>query len=129
VVSHQFGAPPVSVEDRPQGRTIKAKEGDLANAWRLIRLAVERIYTLAYASHNENFGPDTWKDLSAESMWNQGVGDIVEKAVPGATRRLKEILNATIPGAHDKAANSETDVIEAAKDLAGLLTPLRLGGG
>jgi hypothetical protein len=90
---------------------------------------VERIYTLAYASQNPTFNSDSWRDMPAESMWNQGVSEIVEKAVPNSTRQLKEILNATVPGAHDKAASSETDVIDAAKYLGKLLGPLNLGGG
>jgi hypothetical protein len=106
-----------------------AKEGDLSNAWRFIRLAIERLYTLAYASQNPNFDPDTWKDLTGESMWNQGAGQVIEKAVPGSTRRFKEILAATVAGAHDKAAGSETDLVEAAKYIGSILAPLRLSGG
>jgi hypothetical protein len=90
---------------------------------------VERLYTLAYARVKADFEPETWRSLTADDMWNKGVGTIVEKAVPGAGKRLKEILSSTVAGAHDVTATSETDLREATDFLRTLLTPLRLGAG
>jgi hypothetical protein len=106
-----------------------AGDGDLQNAWRLVRVAVERLYTLAYARATPEFEPETWRNLTAEDMWNKGVGNLVEKTAPGSGNRLKEILLSTVAGAHDVNATSETDLIDAVKFLKGLLSPLRLGAG
>lgn len=117
------------VTERLKNARRKASEGDLQGAWRLIRLAIERLYTLAYAKQNDGFDPETWRKMTAEDMWERGVGELIEKAVPGSSDRLREILTATAAGAHDKPATSETDVVDATKYLASLLDPLRLGAG
>jgi hypothetical protein len=117
------------VSERLRNARKKASEGELQEAWRFIRLAMERLYTLAYAKANPKFDPETWRNATAEDMWKKGVKEIVEKAVPGSAVRLGEIATATAAGAHDKAATSETDVADATKYLAGLLEPLRLGAG
>lgn len=106
-----------------------AADGDLQNAWRLIRLGIERLYTLAYLRAHADFDPETWRNLTAEDMWNRGVAELVETVAKGSGKRLKEILSSTVAGAHDVSATSETDVVDAAKFLRGLLTPLRLGAG
>jgi RecF/RecN/SMC N terminal domain len=107
----------------------RAAEGDLQNAWRLVRVTVERLYTLAFARVTPDFEPDTWRSLTADDMWNKGASQVIEKAVPGAGKRLKEILSSTVAGAHDVTATSETDLVDAVKFLRGLLSPLRLGSG
>lgn len=106
-----------------------AGEGDLQNAWRLVRVAVERLYTLAYTRAIPGFEAEKWRGLTAEDMWNKGVSEVIEKAVPGSGKRLKEILTSTVAGAHDVAATSETDLRDATKFVRGLLSPLRLGDG
>lgn len=117
------------VSERLKNARQLAEDGDLPGAWRLIRLVIERMYTLAKAQEDSSFDPESWRNLSAEDMWNKGIHDIVADRAPGAGNRLREILSATVAGAHDKAATSETDVVEAAKYLAALLNPLRLGAG
>lgn len=117
------------VSERLKNAERVAGDGDLQNAWRLVRVAVERLYTLAYARATPGFEPETWRNLTAEDMWNKGVGDLVENAAPGAGKRLKEILLSTVAGAHDVTATSETDLMDAIKSLKGLLSPLRLGAG
>jgi hypothetical protein len=87
------------------------------------------MYTLTKAREDPSFDPESWRNLTAEDMWNKGVGEIVALRAPGAANRLKQVLVATASGAHDKAATSETELVEAAKDLAALLAPLRLGAG
>ena len=106
-----------------------AEDGDLARAWRLVRLAVERMYLLVKIKSNGSFKPETWSNHSADAMWNEGVGELVEEAAPGHAKRLKEIVDSTVPGAHDKPATSETDLRAAVRDLRTLLDPLRLGDG
>lgn len=117
------------VSERLKNAERVAGDGDLQNAWRLVRVAVERLYTLAYARATPDFEPETWRNLTAEDMWNKGVGDLIEKTTPGLGKRLKEILLSTVAGAHDVNATSETDLVDAVKFLKGLLSPLRLGAG
>ncbi len=104
-------------------------EGDLTKAWYLVRIAVERLYTLVRARNDQDFDPETWRNMTAEDMWERGVGALVTSVVPEAPGRLKEILVSTTQGAHDKTATSETDLVDAVKYVASLLTPLRLGAG
>lgn len=117
------------VSERLKNAERSAQDGDLQKAWRLVRLAVERMYVLAFDRGNEDFNPESWRGLTAEDMWNKGVeGTITEKA-PDMAARLQEILKLTVAGAHDKAATSETDLVDAVHDLRSLLGPLRLGAG
>lgn len=117
------------VSERLKAAEKAAQDGNLQGAWRLIRLAMERMYTLVKANGDESFDPQSWRNLTAEDMWNRGVADLVEESAPGHGRRLKEILVGTVAGTHDKPATSETDVVAAVRDLRSLLAPLRLGSG
>jgi hypothetical protein len=106
-----------------------AEEGDLSDAWRYVRLAIERMYTLARFRADDSFDPEKWRDHDARYMWDNGVESIVETAVPDAGKRLSEILTFAAEGAHDKATRGETDVHDSTDYLRGLLGPLRLGDG
>lgn len=106
-----------------------AEDGELEHAWRLVRLAIERMCLLVKFSSDDSFKPESWYGQTAEAMWNEGVEEIIENAAPGKSKRLKEILKETALGAHDKTATSETDLKTAVKDLRALLDPLRLGAG
>lgn len=117
------------VSERLKNAERCADDSDLQGAWRLVRLAVERLYILAYARANFEFDPETWRNLTAEDMWNRGVAELVEKAAPGGGKRMKEILVFTVAGAHDVAATSESDLVDAIKFLKSLLVPMRLGAG
>lgn len=116
------------VQDRLKSAERRAEDGDLKGAWYLIRVAVERLYTLVKIRSDKEFAPDSWRSTTAEDMWNQGVGDIVEAAVPGSGRELKRILAETAAGAHDKAPRGLADVVSSCGYLRGLLNPLRVGG-
>ena len=94
-----------------------------------MRLAVERMYTLTFDRAYDDFNCESWRGLTAEDMWNRGVEEIVIEKAPDMSERLREILRLTVAGAHDKAATSETDLVDAVNDLRGLLDPLRLGAG
>jgi len=106
-----------------------AEDGDLARAWRMVRLAIERMYLLVMVKSDDTFASESWANQTAEAMWNEGVGELIEEAAPGNAERLKEILDSTAAGAHEKPATSETDLKAAVRDLRALLTPLRLGAG
>lgn len=106
-----------------------AADGQLELAWRTVRLAIERLYTLVYHSAHTKFDPESWRNTTAEDMWEKGVQEIVNTRAPGAAPRLREILTATAPGAHDKSAPSETDLRAACSELRRLLAPLRVGAG
>jgi len=106
----------------------KAEEGDLSKAWFLIRIALERLYTLVMLGAAPSFNPDSWRSATAEYMWEQGVGKIIEATIPGSGRHLKRILDESAAGAHDKAPRGLTDVSDACKYIRELLSPLRVGG-
>ena len=117
------------VSERLKNARKLAEDGDLQGGWRLVRLAIERLYTLAYARANPSFDPESWRNLAAEDMWERGIAELVAKKAPDMSKRLKEILRATVAGAHDKAATSETELLDATKNLAVLLNSPRVGAG
>ena len=57
-----------------------------------------------------DFRPDSWKDQTAEYMWDSGVGEIVGDRIPGVDKRLKDILGMSAAGGHDKPPRGETDL-------------------
>ena len=106
-----------------------AEEGDLKQAWLTVRLAIERLYLIAYHKYGPSgFNPCSWTDQSAEYMWDAGVGTIVRNYAPGNDKRLKEILGFTAAGAHDKQEQGLTDLMNAVKDIRPLLGKLKVGG-
>lgn len=108
----------------------KGEDGELGEAWRLVRLALERLYTVACLKHGPSgFDPFTWADQTAEHMWDAGAGVVIQERIPGSGLRLKEILDMTVGGAHDKAPHGLTDLNNAIAYVRGLLVPLRLGAG
>jgi hypothetical protein len=108
----------------------KAEEGEFDNAWRAVRLALERLYTVAHMKHGpRDFAPMSWVDQTAESMWNAGAGEVIESLVPGSGVRLKDILGMSAAGAHDKSAKGMTDLTNAVADVRALMTKLRVGEG
>lgn len=105
------------------------EEGNLPEAWRFLRLAIERLYTVVNAKYGpSDFNPDSWVDQTAEYMWNSGAGAVIMEKVPGSQRRLKEIFDMTVAGGHDKPARGETDVRGSIDYLRELLSTLKVGG-
>jgi hypothetical protein len=105
------------------------EEGNLPEAWRFLRLAIERLYTVVNAKYGpSDFNPDSWVDQAPEYMWNSGAGAVIMEKVPGSQRRLKEILDMTVAGGHDKPARGETDVRASIDYLRELLSTLKVGG-
>lgn len=107
----------------------KVDDGQCEEACRYIRLAVERLYLITQIKYGpRDFNPMSWTDQPAEYMWNEGVGSIIPDKIPEAESRLKEILELSLPGAHDKLSSGETDIRRAIVDLRKYLLKLRLGG-
>jgi hypothetical protein len=106
-----------------------ADEGRFQDAWKTIRLALERLYVLAHTASTPGFDPRTWRNQTAEFMWENGAGDAIQRAVPECGMRLRNILTFTAAGAHDASPRGLTDIRDATAFLKSLLTPLRLGSG
>lgn len=106
-----------------------ADEGKLSDAWKMMRLALERLYLITCAAHQPGFDPRSWRQQTAEFMRESGAGTLVEQLAPGTGPRLREILTLTAAGAHDKAAPGITDLKNSVDFVRSLLAPLRVGGG
>jgi len=91
-----------------------ADDGDLEQAWYFIRLAIERLYTIVQIKHGPvDFKPASWANHTADSMWNESVGNIVNLLIPESAERLHDILKMTVGGTHDKAPEGNTNLINA----------------
>jgi len=107
----------------------KVDDGDFKRAWELIREAIERLYTVVYIKYGpSSFNPDSWKDQTAEYMFDSGVGKIIDEKAPGIGNKLKDILGMSAAGSHDKAPRGETDLRNSIKLLKSLPDKLQLGG-
>ena len=103
--------------------------GNPSEAWRYIRLAVERLYTVTYMKYGPtNFNPESWQYQAAEYMWNAGVDNIVKDRLPDSSDRFKDILDMTVGGAHDTKPRGETDIRDSVAFLRSALNDLRVGG-
>ena len=107
----------------------KVDEGDLPDAWRYIRLAIERLYTITYLKYGSpDFTAESWQHQTAEHMWNNGAGEVIRSKMPNAESRLKEILDMTVAGGHDTPPRGETDLRSSIQYLRQLPNELNLGG-
>ena len=103
--------------------------GNASEAWRYIRLAIERLYTVTYIKYGPtNFKPESWQHQTADSMWNAGVSEIVRERLPDSADRFKDILDMTAGGAHDVNPRGETDIRDSVSFLRRVLNDLRVGG-
>lgn len=102
---------------------------DIDGAWTSIRLAIERLYTITYSKYGPpEFNPSNWQAQSAEYMWNEGAGQIIQAMLLESGRRFKEILDMTAGGAHDRAALGETEIRKSLKFLRKASNDLKVGG-
>jgi len=107
----------------------KMGDGNLTDAWKLVRLALERLYTVAYTKYGPpDFNPNSWRDQTAGYMWDSGAGTIIAAKAPGSGTKLKDILDMTVAGGHDKAPRGETDLRKSIKFLKSLPGVLGVGG-
>ena len=105
-------------------------DGRFDEAWRPVRLAIERLYLVSQMRHGPTgFKPDSWAHQTAEYRWNSGAGEVIESIVPDAGLRLKEILSLTAAGSHDDSVRGETDLRSSISFLNELLRELRVGDG
>lgn len=110
-----------------------ADSGEFDRAWLAIRRAIERLYLVTYIQYGPStFSPYSWQNQTADYMWGSDeeprVGVIIEEKSPGSGDRLKEIVDMSVAGAHDKQARGYTDIIEAINFLRPLLPILKVGG-
>ena len=106
-----------------------AEDGNLGQAWKTVRLALERLYIVLQTKYGPpGFDPRSWYGQSAEYMWSEGVAEIIAARAPGSQVRLKEILGFSASGVHDTAELGSTNLIRAIKDIRPLLSQLRIGG-
>ena len=104
-------------------------DGNRGEAWRLIRLAMERLYTVVTIKYGpSNFNPESWQHQTAEYMWDQGVDAIIADRLPDSASRFKEILDMTAGGAHDMEPQGETDLRNSLAFLRRALNDLKVGG-
>jgi len=107
----------------------KIDDGDLKRAWELVREAIERLYTVTYIKYGPTaFKPDSWKDQSAEYMWDSGVGEIINEKIRDIGGKLKDILDMSAAGGHDKPPRGETDLRNSISFLKTLPSTLQVGG-
>ncbi len=117
------------VDERLNQALKYAEDGNLQQAWISVRFAIERLYTIVKIKHGpSDFKPASWVNHTAEGMWKEGVDVIVTKLAPESVSRLREILDMTASGAHDKAPLGLTDLTNAVNDIKPLLNKLRVGG-
>jgi DNA repair exonuclease SbcCD ATPase subunit len=117
------------VAERLKAAEKLAEEGKLEEAWNRIRLALERLYTLAMKAATKDFNPDSWRSATAEAMWEQGAGAVITARFSESGPRLKDILKLSAKGAHDASASSATDIVRAVEYIRTLPGPLRVGSG
>ena len=117
------------VPERLKRAEHQLEEGKLDSAWGYVRLAIERLYLVAYKKYGPpDFNSAAWQHQPAEYMWNAGAGNVIQEKAPNSKDRLKEILTMTAAGAHDTAARGETEIRRSLGYLRELLGKLRLGG-
>jgi len=107
----------------------KIDDGTFTESWKLVRLALERLYTVVSTKYGpQGFNPNSWRDQSAEYMWNNGAGKIIEAKVLGSGPKLKDILDMSAAGGHDKPPRGETDLRNSIKFLKSLPGLIGVGG-
>ncbi len=117
------------VAERLRRAEKEVDDGEFDEAWKFIRLAIERLYLATCLTHGgDDFDPLSFTGQGAESMWNKGAGEIISKLIPDAPARLKDILDMAATGVHDASSSGETDLRLAISDIRSYLNPLRIGG-
>jgi DNA repair exonuclease SbcCD ATPase subunit len=101
-------------------------DGNFSEAWKYIRLAIERMYVIISLKYTPKFNPSQWEGQTADYMWKQGTAQILDKHKPEFKERLKSILTMSASGAHDKSPYGQTDIMNAVKDINSLLSSLQI---
>ena len=117
------------VQERLNVAERKLEDGLIDEAWRYIRLAIERLYLITYLKYGPScFDAVKWQNQTAEYMWESGTGLEIDSRLPNSKERLKDILDMTAGGAHDVFSRGATDIRDSLDYLRKVLTDLRLGG-
>ena len=104
-------------------------QGNFDNAWKYIRFAMERLYTVSYAKYGPpDFRAESWQHQTAQAMWNSGAGEVILSRLPDSANRLKDILDMTAAGVHDTQSRGETDIRDSLTFLRKVLNDLKVGG-
>ena len=104
-------------------------QGHFDEAWKYIRFAIERLYTISCAKYGTpGFRAESWQHQTAESMWNDGAREVILSKLPDLEDRLKDILDMTAAGAHDTQSKGETDIRDSLAFLRQVLNDLKIGG-
>ena len=104
-------------------------QGHFDEAWKYIRFAIERLYTISCAKYGApGFRAESWQHQTAESMWNDGAREVILSKLPDLENRLKDILDMTAAGAHDTQSKGETDIRDSLTFLRQVLNDLKIGG-
>ena len=107
----------------------KLDQGHFDDAWKYIRFAIERLYTISFAKYGPpGFRAETWQHQTAESMWNSGAKEVILSRLPDSENPLKEILDMTAAGVHDTQSKGETDIRDSLTFLRKVLNDLKVGG-
>lgn len=107
----------------------KIEEGQFETAWGLVRRSIERLYIITEQKYGPSgFDPRSWQSQTAEYMWLNGAGTIIEEKIPGSGKELKDILKRTVASSHDKSPGGETVLRNSIRYLRDILQKLRLGG-
>ncbi len=105
------------------------EQGHFDEAWKYIRFAIERLYTISYAKYGPSgFRAESWQHQTAESMWNSGAREVILSKLPDSENGLKDILGMTAAGAHDTQSKGETDIRDSLTFLRKVLNDLKIGG-
>ncbi len=117
------------VSERLRRAEKEIEEGHFELAWALVRRSIERLLIITQQKYGPpTFNPRSWQEQTAEHMWENGVGEIIEGKILGAGKELKDILKKTVAGSHDKSPRGETDLRNSIKYIRNILGELRLGG-
>ncbi len=114
------------VSERLRIATKLSDEGNFSEAWKYIRLAIERMYVIISLKYIPKFDPSQWEGQTADYMWKQGTGQLIDMHKPEIKQRLKSILTMSASGTHDKLPHGETDIVNAVKDINSLLYSLQI---
>ena len=117
-----------TIPERLKTAERKLEEGDYESSWTNIRLSIERIYTLSYKKYGPpNFDPATWQNHTAGDMWNKGAREAIVELRPDCGKDLKEIIDMTAAGSHDKAPLGETEIRRSLAFLRKLSHDMKIG--
>lgn len=93
-------------------------DGEREEAWRQVRLSIERLYLLIQLKDGPSkFDSSSWRNHTADAMWNESVGQIVKAKDADIAAKLHQALTLSVAGAHDASARGVTDLETALETI------------